>query len=143
MPLPAYQGVIFKRGLMTPQLMADQPLHLKSSGLGEWTPVCRHIWLTSKQHLSVHFNPSALLSFGDLLAFANAVSGPMSNQEAAGGSLDGVSNARMAAPEAPPHMRDQMAQRGSIISRVPQKYLIQNQSGLRVYYWASAVSHQL
>lgn len=87
----------------------------------------------------MHFNPSAMLSFGDLLAFANAVLGPMPNYEAVSGSLDG-GNARIAAPEAAPIMRDQMAQRGSIISRVPQKYLIQNQSGLRVYYWTSAVS---
>ena len=40
---------------------------------------CRHIWLTSKQQLSVRFNPSALLSVGDLLAFMNALKGPMPN----------------------------------------------------------------
>ena len=73
------------------------------------------------------------------MAFANAVSGPMPNYEAVSGSLDG--GGQLAAPEAAPNMRDQMAQRGSIISRVPQKYLIQNQSGLRVYYWTSAVSN--
>lgn len=73
------------------------------------------------------------------MAFVNAVMGPMPNYEAVSGSLDGGGN-RIASPEAPPNMRDQMAQRGSIISRVPQKYLIQNQSGLRVYYWASDVS---
>ena len=76
------------------------------------------------------------------MAFVNAVLGPMPNYEAVSGSLDGA-NSRMASPEAPPNMRDQMAQRGSIISRVPQKYLIQNQSGLRVYYWASDVSAPL
>ena len=86
----------------------------------------------------MHFNPSALLSFGDLLAFVNAVLGPMPNYESISGSMDGAS-ARLVAPEAAPNMRDQMAQQGSIISRVPQKYLIQNQSGLRVYYWTSAV----
>lgn len=77
-----------------------------------------------------------MLSFGDLLAFVNAVLGPMPNYDAISSSMDG---ARMVAPEAAPNMRDQMAQRGSIISRVPQKYLIQNQSGLRVYYWTSEV----
>jgi hypothetical protein len=88
----------------------------------------------------VNFNPSALLSFGDLLAFGNAIAGPMPNYEAAGGGSMEAGAGRISS-EAAPNMRDQMAQQGSIISRVPQKYLIQNQSGLRVYYWAEAVSH--
>lgn len=83
----------------------------------------------------VYFNPSSLLSLGDLLAFANAIKGPMPNYEA----IQGVGNERLAAPEAAPLMHEQMAQRGSITSRVPQKYLIQNQSGLRVYYWVEQV----
>lgn len=28
--------------------------------------------------------------------------------------------------------------RGSVVSRAPQKYLIQNQSGMKVYYWTDA-----
>lgn len=120
----------------------NKPIHIDHASISKRVMFGRHIWLTSKQHLSVHFNPSALLSFGDLMAFVNAVMGPMPNYEAVSGSLEGGNN-RIAAPEAPPNMRDQMAQRGSIISRVPQKYLIQNQSGLRVYYWASDVSHVL
>jgi hypothetical protein len=39
-------------------------------------------------------------------------------------------------------MAEQMAQRGSITSRVPQKYLIQNQSGLTVFYWTAPVRAQ-
>ena len=35
------------------------------------------------------------------------------------------------------------AQTGSITSRVPQKYLIQNQSGLAAYYWGSEVGRLL
>ena len=100
---------------------------------------CRHLWLTSKQHLGVHFNPAGLLSFGDALAFANAVQGPMPNYDAVAGAVGHGDGSRLAAPEAAPEMQEQMAQRGSITSRVPQKYLIQNQSGLRVYYWAGPV----
>ena len=100
---------------------------------------CRHLWLTSKQHLGVHFNPAGLLSFGDALAFANAVRGPMPNYDAVAGAVGSGDGSRLAASEAAPEMQEQMAQRGSITSRVPQKYLIQNQSGLRVYYWAGPV----
>lgn len=87
----------------------------------------------------MYFNPSSLLSVGDFLAFASAVSGPMPNYAAIGGHV-GEGSARLATPEAAPEMQEQMAQKGSITSRVPQKYLIQNQSGLRVYYWAAGVT---
>ena len=50
------------------------------------------------------------------------------------------SSGQLGAPEAAPHMQEQMAQRESITSRVPQKYLVQNQSGLRVYYWVDKVN---
>ncbi len=46
---------------------------------------------------------------------------------------------RLAQLDAAPQMAEQMAQRGSITSRVPQKYLIQNQSGLTVFYWVDPV----
>jgi len=46
---------------------------------------------------------------------------------------------RLAQLDAAPQMAEQMAQRGSITSRVPQKYLIQNQSGLTVFYWVDSV----
>ena len=34
---------------------------------------CRHLWVTSTQRLMVHFNPSALLSIGDALAFVTTL----------------------------------------------------------------------
>ena len=34
---------------------------------------CRHLWVTSTQRLMVHFNPSALLSVGDALAFVTTL----------------------------------------------------------------------
>ena len=48
--------------------------------------------------------------------------------------------ARLAAPENAPKMAEQMAVNADLTSRIPQKYLIQNQSGLRVYYWADEVT---
>ena len=107
---------------------------------------CRNVWLTSDQHLDINFNPASLLSVGDALAFVRTleeeveqavardpslITRPSSGhvvQEAASGaiprtrSLEGISAA--------------VATAGSVMSRAPQKYLIQNQSGLRVYYWA-------
>ena len=102
------------------------------------------MWLTSKQHLSVKFNPSALLSFGDLLAYVNAIQSPLpefvrsvdSNYPA---DMPMSQINRIMTPEAAPDMEEQLAQQHSITSRVPQKYLIQNQSAMRVYYWSPGV----
>ena len=97
--------------------------------------------LLSKQHLNVNFNPAALLSVGDALAFLNSLLDVDFNDP---GFLREPSSlgrpARVGAPENAPKLQEQMAQKGSIVSRVPQKYLIQNQSGLRLYYWGEEVS---
>ena len=84
----------------------------------------------------MHFNPASLLSFGDGLAFVNT-QGPelVSSPTHGPGSM-----ARLAAPENAPKMAEQMAVNADLTARIPQKYLIQNQSGLRVYYWAESVS---
>lgn len=50
-----------------------------------------------------------------------------------------VRQGKWTAPEAAPAMREQLAVEDEITSRVPQKYLIQNQSGMRVFYWAERV----
>jgi len=64
--------------------------------------------VTSKQHLSVNFNPSALLSIGDLLAFGNAIAGPMPNYEAiGGGGMEGGGETVRISSEAAPNMADQ------------------------------------
>jgi len=36
----------------------------------------RQIWVSSEQHLNMHFNPAGLLSIGDALAFAKALPAP-------------------------------------------------------------------
>ncbi len=102
--------------------------------------------MTSGAHLNVHFNPSLLLSIGDLLAFCGALMEPLrlvGSALTSQLSVAGPLTARRLPPEAAPKMQDQMAQRGSITSRVPQKYLIQNQAGLRVYYWADEVRERV
>lgn len=82
----------------------------------------------------MHFNPAALLSFGDALAFVKAM-----GEEVSAGPGHQTPSAQVGAvknsPEAAPALLAQMAAKG-ITSRVPQKYLIQNQSGLTVFYWA-------
>ncbi|KAK9867090.1 hypothetical protein WJX84_006946 [Apatococcus fuscideae] len=104
----------------------------------------RRFWLSSKEHLNVNFNPASLLSFGDLLAFVNSVLSVVPNVPSVGltPSNSGASintlvrQGKWTAPEAAPAMREQLAVEDEITSRVPQKYLIQNQSGMRIFYWA-------
>ncbi|KAL0018632.1 hypothetical protein WJX77_009530 [Trebouxia sp. C0004] len=107
----------------------------------------RHMWLASKERLNVHFNPASLLSFGDGLAFVNTllsndvvVLGPQGPELASSPTYGPGPMARLAAPENAPKMAEQMAVNADLTSRIPQKYLIQNQSGLRVYYWADEES---
>lgn len=42
-------------------------------------------------------------------------------------------------PESVPPPRAQLGLAAPVTGRAPQKYLIQNQSGLKVYYWADKV----
>ena len=112
--------------------------------------LCRHMWLASKERLNVHFNPASLLSFGDALAFVNTllsqdvvILGPQGPELVSSPTKGPGSMARLAAPENAPKMSEQMAVNADLTSRIPQKYLIQNQSGLRVYYWADEVSRHV
>ena len=105
------------------------------------------MWLASKERLNVHFNPASLLSFGDALAFVNTllsqdvvILGPQGPELVSSPTKGPGSMARLTAPENAPKMSEQMAVNADLTSRIPQKYLIQNQSGLRVYYWADEVS---
>ena len=106
------------------------------------------MWLASKERLDVNFNPASLLSFGDALAFVNTllskdvvILGPLGPEAVSSPTHGPGSLARLAAPENAPKMAEQMAVNADLTSRIPQKYLIQNQSGLRVYYWAAEVRH--
>lgn len=99
--------------------------------------------MSSMEHLKVQFNPAALLSLGDARAFLDSLADaePRSPAVPRGGPTPSTvsTTSRLAQLEAVPEMQEQMAQRGSITSRVPQKYLIQNQSGLTVFYWVDTV----
>lgn len=101
----------------------------------------RCIRLQSGQHLNVNFNPAALLTLGDALAFFKALlDGDCSARpDALKPPPSQRKPARLAAPENAPQLHEQMAQKGSVTSRVPQKYLIQNQSGLSLFYWGAEV----
>lgn len=95
-----------------------------------------------------NFNPASLLSFGDALAWTAQLSGAKDTPLfPAKPSMSGLTDTmvgnnstllHLAAPEEAPAMAEQIAPKG-IMSRVPQKYLIQNESGLKVYYWAGPV----
>ena len=108
--------------------------------------LCRRIWVTSEEALAVQFNPAVLLSIGDARAFVAALlaNKPAPGEDVSGGmsatstsALTGITGPRGADI---PALAEQMAERGAITSRVPQKYLIQNNTGLRAYYWAEQVS---
>lgn len=45
-------------------------------------------------------------------------------------------------PERMPSLTAQLGMTGAVSERAPQKYLIQNQTGLRLFYWADRVSSQ-
>lgn len=104
--------------------------------------------MKSSEHMRVNFNPASLLSFGDALAWAGQLSGGKDTPLfPAKPSMTSLTDAmvgnnstllHLAAPEEAPAMAEQIAPKG-IMSRVPQKYLIQNESGLKVYYWAGPV----
>jgi hypothetical protein len=57
------------------------------------------------------------------------------------GSRQSMLSAATAAAEgsvAPAASRPSGSTIAAVMSRAPQKYLVQNQSGLRLYYWADA-----
>ena len=111
---------------------------------------CSNLWLSSQQHLELNFNPASLLSIGDALAFSRAVHGV-----AMGGRLqrgDGsltrkesdadvtatvrkLGGAAAVARTALPTATANSGAVSSVLERAPQKYLIQNQSGMKVFYW--------
>ena len=101
--------------------------------------VCRHMRLHSAQHLNINFNPAALLSVGDALDFLNTLCSVDFNDPSFLRGVPTGQDTATVAPENAPELNEQMAQKGSITSRVPQKYLIQNQSGLCLYYWGEEV----
>ena len=82
-------------------------------------------WLTSEMMMESTFNPASLMSVGDLLSLVQMMQSPEMPMLAyrEGSSFDDMdATAKM------------MYTKGSA-SRAPQKYLIQNQSGLKLYYW--------
>ena len=50
--------------------------------------------------------------------------------------------AKVEGPERVPSLAAQLGMMGSISERAPQKYLIQNQTGLRLFYWTDRVRSQ-
>ena len=117
-------------------------------GLSLSMPGCvrRRIWVSSDEHLNVQFNPAALLSLGDARAFAAGAARTRSCRARPRRTRGGARRPRQCPPPAKPGAAGgRAADAGAdgaarpITSRVPQKYLIQNQSGLAVYYWVDVV----
>ena len=99
-----------------------------------------NVQLASQQHLNINFNPASLLSIGDALAFASLLAG---RQQAPpqGGSEAGSVSELLAGPRprTPPRCTSRWPARRASPAEVPQKYLIQNQSGLCTFYWGAEV----
>lgn len=54
--------------------------------------------------------------------------------------IGGVRLAYAVRPESVPALAAQLGMTGAVSERAPQKYLIQNHTGLRLFYWADRVS---
>lgn len=95
----------------------------------------RQVSLQSRERLETTFSPSLLLSLGDILSFlsdAGSISPsgePISLQHWYGRSTD-------QAPQPAPTIEEQMALQRPLTSRIPQKYLIRNFTGLALRYWS-------
>ncbi|GIL45737.1 hypothetical protein Vafri_2896 [Volvox africanus] len=94
----------------------------------------KYIFVSSSELMKLTFHPSCLLTLGDTVSFIRRIS---DRQQVAIAPV-GLSRGGTAAPvaEDPPSVEEQMALSGSIMMRVPQRYLIQNLSGLMMSYWA-------
>ncbi|KAL4553401.1 hypothetical protein Ndes2526B_g03263 [Nannochloris sp. 'desiccata'] len=113
-----------------------------------------NLWLSSDRHLNATFNPASLMSLGDALAFMRAFQGdglspsiddevvlaaPMAQQHTPTARRTVSVNLTAAALEIdgkPRASATTVSTKGAVTSRAPQKYLIQNQSGMKVYYFA-------
>lgn len=76
--------------------------------------------------MEMTFNPASLMSIGDALAFVHAFTAPDIEFQSYQDSLteeDYQSNVKIVSAK-------------GISSSAPQKYLIQNQSGLKLFYWS-------
>ncbi|GLI64033.1 hypothetical protein VaNZ11_007171 [Volvox africanus] len=94
----------------------------------------KYIFVSSSELMKLTFHPSCLLTLGDTLSFVRRIS---DRQQVTIAPM-GLSRGGTAAPvaEDPPSVEEQMALSGSIMTRVPQRYLIQNLTGLMMSYWA-------
>ncbi|KXZ47067.1 hypothetical protein GPECTOR_38g304 [Gonium pectorale] len=91
----------------------------------------KYIFMTSSQLLKLNFHPSCLLTIGDSLQFSRQLF-----------TRSDASLAEAVTAEKAPSPREQMALGGSIMSRVPQRYLIQNMTGMLMSYWAPPSEHE-
>lgn len=78
----------------------------------------RYVFVQSNELLKLNFHPSSLLTIGDMLAFTRKLSdrSPAASAAAIGRVDTNAPNA-----ENPPSATEQLALRGSIMSRVPQR----------------------
>ncbi|GLC63393.1 hypothetical protein PLESTF_000031500 [Pleodorina starrii] len=92
----------------------------------------KYVYVSSNELMKLTFHPSCLLTLGDTLSFVRRLA---ERQDMA---TDTAGRSHNAAPvaEDPPSVSEQMALSGSIMTRVPQRYLIQNHTGLMMSYWA-------
>lgn len=84
-----------------------------------------YAWLTSEVVLDLTFNPASLMSVGDLLSFFNMIQSR---------EMPMLAYGKGSAVDEMDFTIKSMSTKGAS-SRAPQKYLIQNQSGLKLYYW--------
>lgn len=92
---------------------------------------CSHFWLSSERILDLTFNPASLMSIGDALAFYNSLYVSKNLMQSYEPNDEGsVEEYRRSV---------KFMSATGVSTKAPQKYLIQNQSGLKLYYWTEDV----
>ncbi len=113
--------------------------------------------MSSDRHLNATFNPASLMSLGDALAFMRAFqedglslsiddevvsAAPMAHSPTARRTVSAnLAAAALEIDGRPKASATTVSTKGAVTSRAPQKYLIQNQSGMRVYYFAGKTAN--
>eukprot|EP00951_Prasinocladus_malaysianus_P018063 scaffold143435_cov43-Prasinocladus_malaysianus.AAC.1 len=91
--------------------------------------------INSGEQLETTFNPALMLSVGDILTFVKDASEILPSR-APPNLVKWYGRNRPQVPVEAPAMEEQLALGKPLTARVPQKYLIQNYTGVSITYWS-------
>lgn len=94
------------------------------------------LFLSSKQHMLASFNPACLLTLGDLLAFGRSLMQSSKPDRSNAPDAEDSGHRRRSKRPMVPDMQLQMGLSKKLTERKPQRYQVQNQTGMALWYWA-------